>query len=185
MSEAQKPVSQALSFADVLNLFRSNIAKFQAELTKMREQIEAAKRRREELQVLQLPDDECADFGAQVLARRAADYEKRLLARLSCVTERPLQDATSPGLQMSMLLLGGQGPVSGQELEAALAYFLHPDQVSAGLKRALAAGVAKRGPGRAEREAELAKLDAQIAQLETKEKAMLAELETIKRKATD
>lgn len=182
MSEAQKPASQPLTFADILNLFRSNIAKFQAELTKVREQLEHARRRREELQVLPPPPGEICDRLLAVLDYRAENYRRQLMQRVHGLAGECAKPEDSQGLQASMQLLQNPGVYAGQEIEAMLV-FMCRDQVRVGLLKAIKEAGFKFGPVMRERAAELEKLNAQIAELEASERRMVDELEAIRAKA--
>jgi hypothetical protein len=182
MSEAQKPASQPLSFADILGLFRTHTDKFRADLTKVREQLEHARRRREDLQVLPPPPAEVCDRLLAILDRRAAEYQRTIMLRVKGLAGECAKPDDSQGLQMSMQLVQNPAAFSGWEMEGLLV-FMFRDEIRAGMLKAIQAMGLKHGPTMRERAAELEKLDAQIAELEASDQRMVDELDAIRAKA--
>jgi hypothetical protein len=162
--------------ANLLSMFRSNAAQFRAKLGKVREDLERARRRRDELRVLPLPPAERAALLMKVMQDKGEKYAQIVRRNVASLLSDPL-DTGSPGLLNSPILKHEQ--VS----DGMLAYYF-PDQVRAVLERVAKEITPEPGPGLAERKAELAQLDKQIAELEREEKEMLAELEAIKQEVS-
>jgi chromosome segregation ATPase len=180
MAELTKEALEAAKKLWNLADFRSGIAKRRAELKGVSDDLERARRRREELRIVALPAAERAVVLMEVLEKRAARYREQLIGRLKSLLQDPFATSESPGLQMSSLLFSNQVQVSGQEMEGMIAYF-HLDQLQPGLAEVAKASMSKAGPPLAEREAELKTLDTRIQELEAVEKAMLAEFEEMNR----
>ncbi len=167
----------------LLQLFRTSAGKFRAELADVREKLEAARRRREDLLTLPLPAGDFKDFLGSVLDRRAAAYEENLARRIGFfVVNAPKKSAEHPSFASASLVADGSGMLSCGYVEQCFAYFFK-DQVLAGLVALAAKTGTKPGPSRAEREAQLPKLETEIAALEAREAEMVKELESIRQEA--
>ena len=170
----------------LLDVFRSTAGKMRSQLHSVRENLESARRRREELQTLPLPPEEISDILIAILDRRAAHYPRLLAVRTDFLQRRPLTNAESPALQQAavMALSEASNTPSCVELEGVL-MFLFRDQVCDGLRRAIKASMLERGvkcgAPRAERNVELAQLESKIADLDREEASMLAELAAVRR----
>jgi len=163
-----------------LDVFRSDVGKFRARLKKTREELETARRRREELLTVPLPPADVAELLCQLIDRSARQYPIRLQHKIDFILRKPLMDATNPGLQQFHPLLPAEGMNTPfpADLESAVS-FLFTDVVKEGIRRALVQMRYAHGPGRIERVAELQKLETRIAELEQQEKTMASELNTM------
>jgi hypothetical protein len=167
--------------ADLLSLFRSNIGNVRARRKKIQDDLEQARRRREELRTTPLPDEEICNILMAHLDRRAAAYEGDLAQRVRGFAHDFIKyGVSSPGLQQAGILSTNLYAISGAELEACLAYVAR-DQVRANLLKTIKGLGLKSGAPRAERAAQLEQSEARIKDLEAQDAEIATEIEALRR----
>lgn len=164
--------------ANLLDLFRSDLGKIQSRLRTVREGLERAKQRREELMILPPPPDEVADKIIAVLELRATSFAQEFDQLTDHLRRDPLVTAESPGVMNSNILFRGDIPRSRQ-IEGLL-FECFGDQLRNAIKRRCAAVKCKTGPSVRDREAELQQLKVQCADLEREERDMVKELDAVR-----
>lgn len=166
--------------ASWLDTFRSNAAQLKSRLKDTREDLEKARRRREELFALPPPAEEICDRLVSILDQRAEWYKTNLLKRLQSLAGECAKLESSQGLQSSLQLLQNPAQYSAQEMEGLLAYLVR-DQVRNGILKALKDAGLKCGPALKARPVELRQLEARITELEGVEASMLRDIDSIQR----
>lgn len=162
---------------DLLSLFRSNLGDVRARMKKVQDDLESARRRREELRIQPLPAEEICDALMENLDRRAVWYEDNLKKRiLSLSHDFIVNGAESPGAQNSAVLTSGQA-ITGQELEQMLVH-LGRDLVRASLLKTIRGLGLKSGAPRAARVKQLAQVEIEIKELEIQDKKFQQEIDT-------
>lgn len=167
----------------LLSIFKSHAGKFKSSLADVRAKSSRAKQRREDLRTLPLPPEEVVEVMCGVLSARAAAYEQTMRNRVMHALADPNVTSDSPGIAQTAYLVNGYG-VSGAEVEGMIAYFCR-DQLRTQMQKIAGQDAGrKHGPPRAEREAELQALEVEIADLELREKEMVAELDAIRKETS-
>jgi hypothetical protein len=160
-------------------MFKSDLGKARSKLQSVRQDLENARGRWDELKKLPPPPEEIVARLMHVLDRRAAGYEQMIRQRLASIAPDCARPEDTPGLQISMMLLQNPGQYQGQEIEGLLV-FIFRAQIEAALLKAVRAAKLKCGPPAADRAAELDRLDVQIKQLEEQEAAIVAEFNSLR-----
>lgn len=156
--------------------FRKAVSDLSAELATLRTEIEAAKRRREDLETLPLAKG-CAIRALHAMVdAEAGEYLADLRRMLEPVVRRPLTDFCGPNLRPDLLA----APPTGNHMvkrpgRGVLAF------MAAEIKEAIARAVESMewpeevGPPPAARRAEIEELDRKIAELEAREQNLLGQ----------
>lgn len=160
-----------------LMVFKKGVEKLRGELAALHSDIEKMKQRREDLLHAPLSRDELAADLEKMVDRIGADYPRRLAAATHFLRNNPMCDLAEAA---PFDIIGHTGAGSNiNVLPRENLCWLFADQVKQRVRDAVAVmdwPEDKIKMPRAQRIDEIKKLDQQIASLEEKEKAMLAEI---------
>lgn len=160
------------------NMLKNILGGFKTTLKDVRQQLEVARRRREELLSLPMAKEDLHGLLDEMVSRRAKEYEEALRGRVEHAGHIPLANITSPHLRGATVLLRNNATTSPLEMEGALAY-LFADQIQKRLHEVVEQ--LHRGESdtssTADRYAEISALDTKISELSEREAEMVRELE--------
>lgn len=147
------------------------------------EAIEKKKRRREDLASMLMSKPDAVRLLDRFVEQLGDEYPERLMGSLSHLLRNPLKrtaDQAGVFAMLPVLTAAGQGVAasSPRPLEASLT-FLFADEIKQGLRRAVAKMNLPDGPTLEEREAEIAKLDQEIASHERELEELVSEARQI------
>jgi hypothetical protein len=163
-------------------LFKTGAQALKTQATALRQRLEKARRRREDIQHMALPREEVAALLADWVDQRAAQYPGQLRASADFILRNPARSASDQSVQAwnPFQMLYDPTKVSPE----AFCYLLG-EQIKAGLRRAvLAMDYPTEGPPRATRVAELRKLNEEIEQLEAEEKSIAEQVADLRKELT-
>lgn len=145
---------------------KKSIASIGSEATKLRTELEKARREREELAAAPITREELTDALCDWIDRIGESYPRHLVSTVSHIRDHAEINPQSLTVPPALLTVHGGG--SSPQVQPAALCFLLADVLKDGMRRAVEALPYPTAPGlpRAEKVEKLAALDKQIAKLE-------------------
>lgn len=159
-------------------LWKTGAQQLRTQVADIKNRLEKARRRREDLETLPLPRADVAETLCQAVDRAAAAYVPSLRVRADFILRKPKITNEHLGLQQFNPLVVGFG--DNKITPAALCFFFG-DMIKEKMRQAVdQLDYPSDGPSRADRERELVELENVIADLEAKEKLVAQEIAALK-----